>query len=128
MDKRPALIVTGFVLVVYFSVVYIVREGQKSAEVKSPPSVNEASDKSAPPPKQLDVGKEIAKNMATGEVILAASCLGKNGNIPRSRMGDYIAAAVEEQGISRQELFNNWDKYWGYAKDAEKRNGTSCLN
>jgi len=128
MDKRLAFIITGVFLVVFISALSNMSEQQKSAEVKSPPSANEVSDKSAPPPKQLDVGKELAKNMATGEVILMASCMGKNGNIPRSRMGDYIAAAVEEQGISRQELFNNWDKYWGYAKDAEKRNGTSCLN
>ena len=128
MDKRLAFFITGFVLVVYFTVMYIVREEQKSVKVKSLPNANETSDKSPPPPKQSDVGKELAKNMATGEVILMASCMGKNGNIPRSKMGDYIAAAVEEQGMSRQELFNNWDKYWGYAKDAEKRNGTSCLN
>ena len=73
------------------------------------------------------ISKQLAKNMATGEVILMASCLGKNGSIPREKMGDYIAAALEKQGISRSDLSANWDKYFSYAKDAEKRNGTSCL-
>jgi len=76
---------------------------------------------------EKSIGKQLAKNMATGEVILMASCLGKNGSIPREKMGDYIAAALEKQGISRSDLSANWDKYFSYAKDAEKRNGTSCL-
>jgi hypothetical protein len=76
----------------------------------------------------LEIGKQLAKNMATGEIILMASCLGKQGAIPRDKMGDYISAAVEKQGITRQELFDNWDKYWGFAKEAEKRNRTSCLD
>ena len=76
---------------------------------------------------ETSIGKQLAKNMATGEVILMASCLGKNGSIPREKMGDYIAAGLERQGISRAELSANWDKYFSYAKDAEKRNGTSCL-
>ena len=74
-----------------------------------------------------DIDKQVAKNMATGEVILMASCLGKNGSIPRDKIGDYIAAGLEKQGISRAELSANWDRYFGYAKDAEQRNGTSCL-
>jgi hypothetical protein len=76
----------------------------------------------------LATGKELAKNMATGEVILMAACLGKNGMIPRNQMGDYIAAAVEEQGISKKQLQDNWEKYWSYARDIEKRDGTSCLS
>jgi hypothetical protein len=77
--------------------------------------------------KANDIDKQVAKNMATGEVILMASCLGKNGSIPRDKIGDYIAAGLEKQGISRAELSANWDRYFGYAKDAEQRNGTSCL-
>jgi hypothetical protein len=74
-----------------------------------------------------DIDKQVAKNMATGEVILMASCLGKNGSIPRDKIGDYIAAGLEKQGISRADLSSNWDRYFSYAKDAEQRNGTSCL-
>lgn len=77
--------------------------------------------------RKLEVGKKVAQNMVIGETILMASCLGRDGSIPRDSMDDYIAAALEKQGISRQELSDNWDKYWGYAKDAEKRNRTSCL-
>jgi hypothetical protein len=74
-----------------------------------------------------ELDRETAKYMATGQVILMASCLGKRGAIPRERMGDYIAAAVEKQGISRSELHEKWDFYWGFAKRAEEREGTSCL-
>jgi len=73
------------------------------------------------------ISKQLAKNMATGEVILMASCLGKRGSIPRDDIGNYIAAALEKQGISRSDLSANWDRYFSYAKEAEKRNGTSCL-
>lgn len=122
MDKRFVIIGVGLLSIIFFSVL-----SNQNTKPISNSGEKQQSDKS-PPPEKLDVGKELAKNMATGEVILMATCMGKNGNIPRSKMGDYIAAAVEEQGMSRQELFDNWDKYWGYAKDAEKRNGTSCLN
>ena len=74
-----------------------------------------------------ELDRETAKYMATGQVILMASCLGKTGAIPREKMGDYIAAAVEKQGISRSELHERWDFYWGFAKRAEEREGTSCL-
>jgi len=75
---------------------------------------------------QLD--QDVAKNMAVGQVILMASCLGKQGAIPREKMGDYISAAVERQGISRADLHRKWDFYWGFAKRAEEREGTSCLD
>lgn len=76
-----------------------------------------------------ELGKELAKDFATGEIILMAACMAKEGGIPRDKAGDYIAAAVAKQGITRAELFDKWDsKYWPLAKDAEKRNRTSCLN
>jgi hypothetical protein len=77
----------------------------------------------------LELGKALAKDMATGEIILMASCLAKEGKIPRDKMGDFVAAGVAKQGITKAELYDNWDsKYWPLAKEAEKRNRTSCLN
>lgn len=74
-----------------------------------------------------ELEQDVAKNMAVGQVILMASCLGKQGKIPRERMGDYISAAVERQGVSSDKLHEKWDFYWGFAKRAEAREGTSCL-
>jgi len=85
-------------------------------------------EKERPSSSSSDVGTQLAKNMATGEMILMAACLGKQGGIPRNKMGDYIAAAAAEKGIPRKELFDNWDKYYSYAKEAEKRSRTNCLD
>jgi hypothetical protein len=90
-----------------------------------PKGPEKASDTSG----ESDIGKQLAKDLATGEVILMAACLAKEGGIPRNKMGDYIAAAVADQGITKADLFDNWDsKYWPLAKEAEKRSRTSCLN
>jgi hypothetical protein len=78
---------------------------------------------------ESDIGKQLAKDLATGEVILMAACMAKEGGIPRTKMGEYIAAAVADQGITKAELYDKWDsKYWPLAKEAEKRNRTSCLD
>jgi hypothetical protein len=95
-------------------------ENSRRGGVVKPPATSDAN---------MEVGKQLAKDMATGEVILMAACMAKEGGIPRSRMGDYVAAAVEKQGITRAELYDNWDsKYWPLAKEAERRNRTSCLD
>jgi hypothetical protein len=79
--------------------------------------------------KKMELGRQLAKDMATGEMILTASCLAKEGKISRDKIGDYVAAGAAEQGITRAELFDNWDrKYWPLAKEAEKRNRTACLD
>ncbi len=90
-----------------------------------PEGPEKASDASG----EFDIGMQLAKDLATGEVILMAACMAKEGGIPRNKMGDYIAAAVAKQGITKDDLFDNWNgKYWPLAKEAEKRNRTSCLN
>jgi hypothetical protein len=126
MNKKLAIVVSGLVVVVFMALSYV-SEKQQTAKVESVATKDSNKDVTKNT-ENLDLGKQLAKNMATGEVILMASCLGKQGAIPRNKMGDYIGAAVEKQGISRAELFNNWDKYWSYAKEAEKRNRTSCLD
>lgn len=92
------------------------------------PQKGSAPASSAASNSNLDLGKALAKDMATGEIILMASCMAKEGKIPRDKMGDFIAAGVAEQGITKAELYDNWDsKYWPLAKEAEKRNRTACL-
>lgn len=96
--------------------------GSVATYLEGPKKANDSSGES-------DIGKQLAKDLATGEVILMAACMAKEGGIPRSKMGEYIAAAVADQGITKAELFDKWDsKYWPLAKEAEKRNRTSCLD
>jgi len=126
MNKKLAIAASGLFVIAFLVLSYMSGK-QQTAKVESVVTKDSTKDANKST-ENLDLRKQLAKNMATGEVILMASCLGKQGAIPRSKMGDYIAAAVEKQGISRAELFDNWDKYWGYAKEAEKRNRTSCLD
>ncbi len=124
MNKPVAYAAIGGLLVAFVGI-SVISQNQSDALLEA----SKEKSKEAVTKKQdnLEIGKRIAKDMAAGEVILMASCLGKEGAIPREKMGDYIAAALARQGISRQELFDNWDRYFGYAKEAEKRNRTSCL-
>jgi hypothetical protein len=124
VNKPVAYAAIGGLLVAFVGI-SVISQNQSDALLEA----SKEKSKEAVTKKQdnLEIGKRIAKDMAAGEVILMASCLGKEGAIPREKMGDYIAAALARQGISRQELFDNWDRYFGYAKEAEKRNRTSCL-
>lgn len=121
MSKRKQIAMAGGGLLFLMIATAVLVETTKKTD-PAPPEQEEKSSNS------FDSGKQLAKNMATGEMILMAACLGKQGGIPRNKMGDYIAAAAAENGIPRKELFDNWDKYYSYAKEAEKRNRTNCLD
>ena len=96
-----------------------------NVDTKSEKHVPAASKNGAKP---NETEKKIAQNMAVGKIILMASCLGKEGAIPREKIGEYIAAGVKQAGISREELYDNWKSYWKYAKEAEKSERTACLD
>ena len=116
----------GILALTCFFLVMGIEQCTKTDKQVQAPSPNKTIKENNAPSSDFD--KEVAKNVAIGEVILTASCMGKQGAIPRDQMGNYIAAAVKEQGISKSQLFKKWDFYWGFAKRAEERNGTSCLD
>lgn len=59
--------------------------------------------------------------------ILAVSCGGKEGLIPRSKMGANIKKMLDEKGYDSTKVYNNWDYYWRRAKEMDRVNGTNCL-
>ena len=59
--------------------------------------------------------------------ILAVSCGGKEGLIPRSKMGATIKKMLDEKGYNPTKVYNNWDYYWRRAKEMDRVNGTNCL-
>ena len=60
-------------------------------------------------------------------IIVAASCAGKTGLIPRSEVGSTLKKMLDDKGIDSTEVYGNFDYYWGIAKEIDAVNKTYCL-
>lgn len=127
MKNQKQLAYAGIGILTLSSLFFIMTTEQNTKDPRPAQTTKKADSETVSGSAASDLDRETARNMAVGQVILMASCLGKTGAIPRDRMGDYIAAAVEKQGISRSQLNSQWDFYWGFAKRAEAKEGTTCL-
>lgn len=60
-------------------------------------------------------------------VILTISCAGNKGLIARNQMGSMMKKMFADEGINSTEVYENWDYYWGLAKEMDTVNKTYCL-
>jgi len=69
----------------------------------------------------------LNKDTRIASIINAVSCAAKTGFMPRNQMGSTMKEMFEKDGINSTEVFENWDHYWGIAKEMDAFNKTYCL-
>jgi len=67
------------------------------------------------------------KDTEIASIMVSVSCAGNKGLIPRSQMGSMMKEMFQDKGIDSTEVFENWDYYWGIAKEMDAVNRTYCL-
>lgn len=60
-------------------------------------------------------------------IIVSVSCAGNKGLIPRGQMGSMMKEMFQDKGINSTRVYDNWDYYWGLAKEMDSVNKTYCL-
>jgi len=69
----------------------------------------------------------VNRDTQIASIILAASCAGKTGLMPRSEIGSTLKKMLEDKGIDATRVYEDWDYYWGIAKEMDAVNKTYCL-
>lgn len=69
----------------------------------------------------------LNRDTQIASIILTASCAGKTGLIPRSKMGSTIKKMLEDKNIDVTRVYEDWNYYSGIAKEMDAVNKTYCL-
>ena len=77
-------------------------------------------------PKQISPAP-VNRDTQIASIILAASCAGKTGLMPRSEIGSTLKKMLEDKDIEVTRVYEDWNYYWGIAKEMDAVNKTYCL-
>lgn len=60
-------------------------------------------------------------------IIVTVSCAGSKGLIPRSQMGSTMKRMFQEEKVNSADVYENWDYYWGIAKEMDTVSKFHCM-
>lgn len=60
-------------------------------------------------------------------IIVTVTCAGNKGLIPRSQMGPTMKRMFRDERINSTDVYENWDYYWGIAKEMDTVSKFHCI-
>lgn len=133
-----SILITGFIILISFGFILsftILTNSSNKDETISSPVAKDNSTKKLEEDEKNENNTNLKQSSSASQsndtkiasVILTISCAGNKGLIARNQMGSMMKKMFADEGINSTEVYENWDYYWGLAKEMDTVNKTYCL-